>query len=256
MNDTPRRVALVTGSATGIGRACAVRFAEQQFDVVVNYSRSDDEARETVDMVEETGATAILMQCDVRNDAAVREMMAAIDAQFGRLDVLVNNAAMTHFVDLTDLEAMTEEKWDDILAVNVKGLFFCSRAAASLLRTGAEATQRPSAIVNISSRAGILGQGSSIAYCASKGAVNTLTKSLARAFAPNIIVNAVCPGPVQSRWLKEQLTADQIEDLAGDALIPRASQPDDIADTVLYLATGTTLQSGQLLIVDGGATIV
>jgi 3-oxoacyl-[acyl-carrier protein] reductase len=245
-----RPVVLVTGAATGVGRACAVQFARRGYDVVVNYSRSEDDARGTARLVAEAGTRSHLMQCDVSDDAAVRGMLAQIERDCGRLDVLVNNAAMTYFIEHRNLEELTEEKWDRILAVNVKGPFFVTRAAAPLLRKSA-----PAAVVNISSVAALGGQGSSIAYCASKGALNTLTKSLARVLAPEVRVNAVCPGPIDTRWMRAWKTDDEIAALADGYPIPRIAQPDDIADAVLYLATGTSLTTGQCLVVDGGRTM-
>jgi 3-oxoacyl-[acyl-carrier protein] reductase len=244
MPQSTPQVALVTGSATGIGRACAERFARLGFDVVVNYSRSESDARETVRLVEAAGARALLVPCDVRS------MIDAVAKEFGRLDVLVNNAGMTHFVDHSDLEGMTEDKWDRILAVNLKGPFFCVRAAAGLLREG-----EGGAVVNVSSVAGIAGTGSSIAYCASKAGLNTMTKSLARALAPKVRVNAVCPGPVDSRWLRGVMSEEELRARTADYPLPRPARPDDIADAVIYLATGTTLTTGQLLVVDGGRTM-
>jgi 3-oxoacyl-[acyl-carrier protein] reductase len=171
-----RKVALVTGSATGVGRACALQFAERGMDVVVNYTRSEAEAHETAAEVRKRGGRALVESCDVSADAAVRDLVARVHRDLGRLDVLVNNAGTTYFIDHSDLEAMSEEKWDRILAVNLKGAFFCARAAVPHLRQSGGG-----AIVNVSSCAGISGAGSSIAYAASKGAMNTMTKSLARA---------------------------------------------------------------------------
>ncbi|MCA9031697.1 MAG: SDR family NAD(P)-dependent oxidoreductase, partial [Planctomycetaceae bacterium] len=189
-----RPVALVTGSATGVGRACAVRFAKEGFDVVVNYSRSKSDAEETVQLVEAAGAKSLLIKADVSQLSEVEAMLSQIVDHFGRLDVLVNNAGMTHVVPHDDLDGMTEDKWDRILAVNVKAPFFVTRAAAPLLKKSGSA-----AVVNVSSVAGLAGMGSSIAYCASKGALNTMTKSLARVLAPEVRVNAVCPGPIDTR---------------------------------------------------------
>lgn len=244
------KVALVTGSATGIGRACAVGFAALGFEVVVNYSRSEDDARETVRLVEAHNVRALLHQCDVGDDAAVRAMLAAVEQKFGRLDVLVNNAGTTYFIDHKNLEELTEEKWDRILQVNLKGPFFCVRAAVPLLqKTGG------GCIVTVSSVAGLSGEGSSIAYAASKGAVNTMTKSLARALGPEIRVNAVCPGPVDTRWLRAVMTQEQLDQRVSAYPLRRAALPEDIADAVIYLATGTTLTTGQCLVVDGGRTM-
>jgi 3-oxoacyl-[acyl-carrier protein] reductase len=243
-------VALVTGSATGVGRACALRLAKLGHDVVVNYSRSESDAAETVRLVESLGARPLLIRCDVSDDAQVRSMLTATQREFGRLDVLVNNAATTYFIDHRKLEDLTEEKWDRILAVNLKGPFFVTRAAVPLLKKSPAA-----AVVNVSSVAGIAGSGSSIAYCASKGALNTMTKSLARALAPEIRVNAVCPGPIDTRWIRAWKSDADLAAMTADYPLPRPAQPDDIADAVVYLATGTPLTTGQCLVVDGGRTM-
>jgi 3-oxoacyl-[acyl-carrier protein] reductase len=242
-----RPVALVTGSATGVGRACAMEFAKRGFDVVVNYSRSEEEARQTVADLEALDAQTLLCRCDVSDDAAVREMVRQVQATFGRLDVLVNNAATTNFIPHADLEMLTETMWDRILAVNLKGPFFVSRAAFELLQAGSGGS-----IVNVSSVAGLTGAGSSIAYAASKGALNTMTLSLARVMAPKVRVNTVCPGPIDSRWIREGNPDWDLDQMVADFPIPRAASPEDVADTVLYFALGTTLATGQLLALEGG----
>ncbi len=185
----PRRVALVTGSATGIGRAVAWRLAERGYAVVVNYSKSQSEAEETVEGVRSRGAEALLIQADIADDTAVRDLVARTTTELGGLDILINNAATTRFVPPTDLDALTDEVWDSIFQLNLKGTFYACRAAMPHLKA------RRGNIVNIASVAGIGGSGSSIPYAASKGAVITLTKSLAKAFAPEVRVNAVAPGP-------------------------------------------------------------
>ena len=251
MPDTTKsKVALVTGSATGIGRACALRFAENGFHVVVNYSKSESDARETQKLVEARHVRGLLVQCDVSSDAAVRDMLHAVEREFSRLDVLVNNAGTTWFIDHKNLEELTEEKWDRILQVNLKGPYFCTRAAVPLLRKSGGG-----AIVNVSSVAGLTGEGSSIAYAASKGALNTMTRSLARALGPEIRVNAVCPGPVDTRWLRAVMTPEELEKRTAHFPMKRPALPEDIADAVFYLATGTTLTTGQCLVVDGGRTM-
>lgn len=245
-----RPVALITGGATGVGRACAVRFAELNYDVVLNFSRSEADALATREAILSVGVRCVLCRADVSVESQVMAMMAQIDQQFGRLDVLVNNAAVTHFVPAGDLQGMTEEMWDRILAVNTKGPFFCSKAAAPLLRSG-----DGGAIVNVSSVAGQTGAGSCIAYSASKGALNTLTKSMARALAPEIRVNAVLPGPIDSRWIREGDNDWDLAAMTADFPIPRASSPDEIAEGVLFLAVGTSMTTGQLLAIDGGQTL-
>jgi 3-oxoacyl-[acyl-carrier protein] reductase len=243
----PRRVALVTGSATGIGRAVAWGLAGRGYDVVVNYSRSAAEAEETASGVRERGGKSVVVKADVSDDGAVRAMVAQTVAELGGLDLLVNNAATTHFVPHTDLEGLTAQVWDDILNVNLKGTFFASRAAMPYL------TARRGNIVNVASVAGVAGSGSSIAYAASKGAVITLTKSLARAFAPNVRVNAVAPGPVQTRWLADH--QDMVEAAVKQTPLKRPATAEDVAAVVLFLADETSLMTGQVLVVDGGRTM-
>lgn len=245
-----RPVAFVTGSATGVGRACVLQFAKHGYDVVVNYSRSETEAKATIAEAEKLGAKTLLVCCDVSDDKAVREMVAQIDKTFGRLDVLVNNAAMTNFIEHTDFEAMTEEKWDRMFDVNLKGTFFVTRATAELLKAG-----DGGAIVNISSVAGVTGRGSSIAYCASKGALNTMTKSLALSLAPKVRVNAVCPGPINTRWIKEGNPDIDVNQMVAGYPLPKASEPEDIADAVLFFACGTSMATGEILNIDGGLTL-
>jgi 3-oxoacyl-[acyl-carrier protein] reductase len=242
-----RKVALVTGSATGIGRACAVQFARRGLAVAVNYSRSEKEAEETLAEVRRHNVPAILCRANVGDEAAVTALVRRCREELGGLDVLVNNAGTTRFIDHTDLAALTSEVWDEILGVNLKGTFFCCREAMPLLQ------ERQGCIVNITSVAGLQGHGSSIAYSVSKAAVNCLTKSLARAFGPRVRVNAVAPGPVLTRWLADHM--DHVEKSLKVTPMGRAATPDDIADAVLFLAEGTTLITGQVMIVDGGRTM-
>lgn len=244
---TDRKVALVTGSATGVGRACAVRFAKLGYAVAVNYSRSEADAKETLALVQAEGVPALLLKANVGDAVQVREMIAATEAAFDRLDVLVNNAGTTHFVPHSDLDALTDEVWHDIFQVNVMGTFYCTREAMPLLKAS------KGSVVSVTSVAGISGQGSSIPYCASKAALNCMTQSLARAFGPDVRVNAVAPGPINTRWLagREAHVAKYLE----QAPLGRAADPDDIADAVVYLAAGTTLTTGQVLVVDGGRTM-
>ncbi len=250
MTNSSRPVALVTGAATGVGRATSLRFAKLGYDVVVNFSRSDSEAKQTAMDVDALGAKAVLAKHDVSDDAQVRIMLKMVRQTFGRLDVVVNNAATTNFVEHADLEGLSEEMWDRMLAVNLKGAFFVTRAAADLLREGDGGS-----VVNVSSVAGITGNGSSIAYCASKAGLNTMTKSLARVLAPKVRVNAVCPGPIDSRWIRQGNPDWDLNEMVAGYPIPKASQPDDIADAVVFFAVGTSMATGQILSIDGGQTL-
>jgi len=242
------KVALITGGGTGVGRATTLQLAERGYDVVINYSRSRDEAEGTAADAREKGVRAVALACNVADDRAVRAMVARCRKEFGRLDVLVNNAGMTHFVKHTELEELSEAKWDEILAVNLKGPYFVSRATIPLLRASGGGS-----IVNVASVAGIAGSGSSIAYAASKGGLITMTKSLAKAFAPDIRVNAVCPGPIISRWLEGH--EDMVEAAVKITPLKRASTTDDIADAVVFLACDAAMMTGQALVVDGGRTM-
>jgi len=245
--------AVVTGSAVGVGRATAIELAKRGSNVVVNYSRSEDDAKETVALVEAQGARALLVRADVSNDAEVREMMAAAVKEFGGIDVLVNNAGTTAFVNFADLEGMTEEKWDNILAVNLKGPFFCIRAAAEALKASGHG-----AVVNIASIAGVKSIGSSIAYAASKAGLINMTVGLARTLAPEVRVNCVAPGFIDTRWLRRGL-GDFYEaarqHTAEQTPLGRVSSPEDVAQIVLSLIEGADFVTGQCVVVDGGAAI-
>jgi 3-oxoacyl-[acyl-carrier protein] reductase len=243
-----KKAALITGGGTGVGRATTLQLASRGFDVAINYSRSEDDAETTAAEAHEHGVRAVCVQCDVADDGRVRAMIDRCKAEFGRLDVVVNNAGTTFFVKHTELEEMTEEKWDRILAVNLKGTFFVSRAAIPLMRVGGGGS-----IVNVASVAGVAGSGSSIAYAASKGGLITMTKSMARAFAPDIRVNAVCPGVIISRWLEGH--EDMVEAALKITPMKRASSTDDIADVVTFLACDAGMMTGQALVVDGGRTM-
>jgi 3-oxoacyl-[acyl-carrier protein] reductase len=239
------KVALVTGGGTGIGRAIALALAGQGAAVAVNYSRSRAEAEEAAHEIEARGSRALVVRADVSSDAETRAMLAEVEAFGGRLDLLVNNAGTTTFVPFADLDALTEEMWDRVWAVNVKGTFFVTRQATPMLRRSGSGL-----VLNIASVAGITGFGSSMAYCASKAAVISLTKSLAKALAPAIRVNAIAPGFVDSRWTagQDEYRARHLE------LTPlgRLAQPEDIAEVALGFATGAGMVTGQVVVVDGG----
>jgi 3-oxoacyl-[acyl-carrier protein] reductase len=247
-----RKTAIVTGSAVGVGRATALELARRGANVVVNYSRSEAEARQTAADVQALGAEALVVLADVSQDGQVRDMVERTVDRFGGVDVLVNNAAVTYFVDFRDLEALTEEMWDRILAVNVKGVFFCSRAVVPHMKQ-----RGGGCIVNISSVAGITGAGSSIAYCASKAAVINMTQAFARALAPEVRVNCVAPGFIDTRWHSSRPEIKDYQALkdhvAKGTPLGRVCAPEDIAQAVLSLIEGADYVTGQTLVVDGGS---
>jgi 3-oxoacyl-[acyl-carrier protein] reductase len=178
-------------------------------------------------------------------------MVDQIQKEFGRIDILVNNAGFTRFIQHSDLEAMNEEIWDRIMHVNLKGAFFCCRAVAPQMKK-----QGGGRIINVASVAGLTGQGSSIAYCASKAGMISITKSLARALAPEICVNAIAPGLIDTRWLDGVEGADSIrERFQNAALLKRVGTPEDIAEVAVSLAVDWSFVTGQVIVVDGGRTL-
>lgn len=244
-----RRVAVITGAATGVGAACAEWFARQSCAVVIAYRASADAARDVARRCEALGAEVELVQADVAQDADCRRVAAAAAGRWGRIDVLVNSAGTTVFRPMSDLAALERDDFLDVYAVNVVGPYQMARAAAPHMPAG-------SAIVNVSSIAGTNGTGSSYAYAASKGALNTLTLALARNLAPGIRVNAVLPGMIEGRWLRDGVGEAAYEriraDFAADAALGRVATPDDIAETVGWLALSASLMTGQLITADAG----
>jgi len=239
------RVALVTGAGTGIGRAIAETFAHHGAKVAVNYSRSRDAAEEVVAGIRSAGGTAIAIGADVAQDAEVRAMMERVNGEFGRLDILVNNAGWSTRIPHDQMEDLSDEIWDRTFNTNLRGSFYCVRAATPLLRK-----QEGASIVNIASVAGTTGMGSSMAYAASKGAMITMNKSMARALAPAIRVNAIAPGFVRTRFANwPQAAFDQ-----GEAMTPlkHLATVEEIAALALHLVAEAKSLTGETIIVDGG----
>jgi NAD(P)-dependent dehydrogenase (short-subunit alcohol dehydrogenase family) len=241
--ETPlaRQVALVTGAAKRIGRSIALRLAKEGADVVVNYATSKAEADELASEIQSLGRRAIVLQADVSQRADVHRMFAAIDREFGRLDILVNNAGM--FFE-AKFEQLTDEQWDRIMNANLKSQFLCAQAAAPLMKRHGRGR-----IINLSSLGGILPWPAYTHYCVSKAGSIMLTKCLARALAPEILVNSVAPGTIQF----PDKAPDQ--DYIKRVPLHRTGTGEDIADAVVYFATADFV-TGQILAVDGGRTLV
>jgi len=242
-----KQAAIVTGGGTGIGKSTSLLLASKGYRVVVNYSRSAMDAEETCSEIIKLGGEAVPYKANIADDQAVKEMAKKCSSLFGGIDLLVNNAGATHFIDHNDLQALTDQVWDDIFSVNMKGTFYSCRAVMP------ELIKSRGNIVNVTSVAGLAGGGSSIPYAMSKAALNCMTKSLAKAFAPEVRVNAVAPGPVLTRWLAPH--PKMIEQSLALTPMKRAATGDDIAAAILFLATGTNLMTGQVLVVDGGRTM-
>ncbi len=246
------RVAIVTGGATGIGRAVALDLAALGYRVAVNYFRSEEEARRTVDTIEAAGSPSLLAQGDVASDADCRRIVDDVQRAWGRIDVLVNNAGYSRAARLGDLDAVAEDDWDRAFAVNVKGAFFMTRACAASLR------KSRGAVVNVSSTAGLSSVGSSIPYAASKAALNNLTVSLARALAPEVRVNAVLPGYVETDWNQRTYGArlDAMRKLVKQqTLLGDVASPENVAQVVRSLVVGMDWVTGERVIVDGGLLV-
>lgn len=241
------KTALVTGGGTGIGRAVSLELAARGAAVAVNYSRSREEAEAAVQMIEASGGRAAAYQADVSDDEQVRRMVARIADDFGGIDALVNNASVTKHIPMGDLEAATDEVWDELFGVNVRGMFYCARAAAPYMR------RRPGgAIVNVGSIAGTTGKGSSLPYAVSKAAVHGLTRSLAHALAPDIRVSCIAPGAVATRWWEGR--EEQMRKLSPKLPLQRISTPEEIAGSICAALEQDAL-TGQVITVDCGQTM-
>lgn len=250
--DLHGKAAVITGGGTGVGRATALALARRGCSVVVNYSRSKDEAEQTASELRQLGVRGLALQADVAKDADCRALMETAARELGRLDVLVQSAGTTSFIPHADLDRVSDDDWQRILAVNLIGPFQCARAARPhMLQSGG------GAIVNVSSIAGVAGIGSSIPYCASKAALNNLTLTLARSLAPAIRVNAVAPGFITGRWLQSGLGAgyEPIKKaMEAKAPLQRVCTPEDVAGSILAFVDAETV-TGQVLVLDGGLLI-
>ncbi|AFI29863.1 SDR family NAD(P)-dependent oxidoreductase [Bacillus sp. JS] len=241
------KIALVTGGGTGIGKAASMELAKRGAIVAVNYSRSQSEAEETVEMIQKAGGQAFAIQADVSKSSEVQDMIQAIVNTHRTVDILVNNASITRHIPMDDLEAATEDIWDELYAVNVKGMFFCARAVVPFMKKS-----KAGAIVNVGSIAGLTGAGSSMPYAVSKSAVHGLTKSLAHALAPDIRVSGVAPGAVATRWWDGR--EEKMKSMIGSLPLQYIAEPDDVAKLICSLVEQESL-TGQIITIDSGQTL-
>jgi 3-oxoacyl-[acyl-carrier protein] reductase len=244
-----RPAALVTGAASGIGRAAALRLARAGYDVAITYSRSAEKAGRTVDELEDLGGRHRALRADVSDDAAVAAMVTAVGDAYGRLDALVNNAGMSSQAPAEDLDGVDLAEWDRVFAVNVRGLFQVTRACAGLLRAAG------GSVVNVASIAGLRPGPQPLAYAASKAAVVSLTRTLSRVLAPEVRVNAVAPGWVAGEWMQRTL-GDGYEGLmerrANRTPMQRNVTEQDVAETIFTLITSHPFVTGETIVIDGG----
>ena len=244
-------VAIVTGSSSGVGAACARQLAGRGCNVVINYSRNEAGAKATEAACRALGVETLVVRADVAEDAACRRLAAAADAKWGRIDALVNNAGTTKFCAHDDLEGLSKQDFLDIYSVNTVGAYQMTRAVVPTMKRGGRGS-----VVNVASIAAVMGIGSSVAYAASKGAMVTMTLSLARALGPEIRVNAICPGFIQGEWLRDGMGAETYERtktfLEATNPLRLTTTPDAVAEAILYFVCGADVVTGETLILDGG----
>jgi 3-oxoacyl-[acyl-carrier protein] reductase len=246
-----RKVALVTGGATGIGAAAVLALARGGYDVALNYSSSEAAARKTAAEAEKLGAKTLVIKCDVSDEPGVRAMLKQVKEKFARLDVLVNNAGTTASWKPKDLDSLSLDEWDRVFAVNVRGLFQVTRAAVPMLK------ESKGCVVNTASIVGIRPGPQPLPYAASKAAVVNMTKTLAWNLGPEIRVNAVAPGWMEGDWMKRMLK-DKYEDLMGKRAkatpLKRVVTAEDVAETMMSLIEGNRFVTGEIIVIDGGFT--
>jgi len=252
--------AIVTGSASGLGAATAAILAKSGARIVVNYASSQKEAEQTADLCRTAGGEVVVVQGDVSRDEDCKRIVAAA-SPWGRVDALINNAGTTKHMAHDNLDGLSAEDFQRLFGVNTIGPFQMVRAARGLLEAGAKASGRASTVVNVSSVAGISGIGSSVAYAASKGALNTITLSLARALAPLIRVNAVCPGYIDTPWFTKgrgvEGAAKVRDAVVAKVPLKRASTAEDVAALVCFLATSPSgNMTGEVVRMDAGGHLV
>jgi len=241
------KVALITGGSTGVGKTVGIMLAKRGATIVINHINTYDHAVKTAEEIKAAGGEAMIIEADISNDSAVKEMAGKIEKAYGKVDFLVYCAGTTKIIDLDNFEAITDEIWDKIFDVNIKGFFYCARAVIPLMKKGAGCS-----IVSIGSTAGINGVGSSIPYALSKASVHCLTKTLARVLAPDIRVNSIAPAAISTTWRAGE--EERMQKVGGNSPLQRISSPEDIAELICVMLTQPSL-TGQIISPNNGLII-
>jgi 3-oxoacyl-[acyl-carrier protein] reductase/pteridine reductase len=240
MQELKGKTALITGAAKRIGREIALELARAGADVAITFRTSDGEARRTIIELTSLGVRAVALQCDVRDESSVKSMISEVRRELGGIDVLVNNAG---FYETVEFEKITVKQWDEVFAVNSRGAFLVSKHAAKELR------KRKGRIVNVGSLGGVRPWARHAHYCSSKAALHMLTQTMAKALAPEIVVNCVAPGMID---LREKKPSDALKRFAKKTPLQRNGTAQDVAIAVRFLAARAQFVTGQILVVDGG----
>ena len=243
-----KRVAIITGASRGLGAAIAKKLSLQNMSLAIVFKNSKEKASTIANECKQNGAETLTIQADVSIDSECRKVVEETINKLGEINILINNVGKTKFVDFEDLEGLSDNDFLDIYKTNVVSAFMMTRAAVPSMKKTANAR-----IINISSIAGVLGVGSSIAYAASKGGLNMLSYSLARALAPDILVNTICPGYIQTSWHGNQHEVEKKKKKYEESVpLKKSASPEDIAETVLWFVNSPNLITGETLMVDGG----
>ena len=245
-----RKCAIVTGASSGIGAAIAERLASRGCDIIVNFNKNNKGGNDTVINCQKKGVKAIAVCGNIESNSDCKLIVETCIKNFGKIDILVNNSGVTRVPDKKNSNTLSADDFAKIFAVNVTGSYLMVSVAKPFLK------KTKGSIINISSHSGFSGMGSSIAYAASKGALNTLTVGLARSLSPEIRVNAVCPGFVDTNWMKPFIGKKKLDDFKRNAAsispLLRIVTPEEVAEATCWFALGGLSITGQLLVIDGG----